>query len=140
MNWVRSVEARNLLLTMEVKLLDFVRECLRPAKQALGKRAGECKSGTVNSENASPRAPASNAQPHSYEPVAVPYSTKQHSREWFLWGLHEQFHMTCPSCGSNTKSRLAIIEPSELTEKREYCLTCDKFVDDDARLPGEDSE
>ncbi len=43
--------------------------------------------------------------------------------------------MTCPGCGNETTSRLAIIEPSELKEDRDYCATCDKFVDDDARLP-----
>jgi len=31
--------------------------------------------------------------------------------------------------------RLAIVEPSELKEEREYCLTCETFVDDDARKP-----
>lgn len=42
---------------------------------------------------------------------------------------------TCPTCGDETKSRLAIIEPSELKEEREYCLTCEAFVDEDARKP-----
>ena len=42
---------------------------------------------------------------------------------------------TCPTCGDETESRLAIIEPSELKEEREYCLTCGTFVDDDARTP-----
>jgi len=46
--------------------------------------------------------------------------------------------MICPTCGNETTSRLAIIEPSELEEEREYCLTCDKFLDDDARLPREE--
>lgn len=41
--------------------------------------------------------------------------------------------MTCPSCGEKTTNRMAIIEPSELKEEREYCLTCEKFIDDDAR-------
>jgi hypothetical protein len=45
--------------------------------------------------------------------------------------------MTCPTCGAETTSRLAIIEPSELKEEREYCLTCDTYVDDDARRPEE---
>lgn len=43
--------------------------------------------------------------------------------------------MVCPNCENETKGRLAIIEPSELKEEREYCLTCEAFVDDDARLP-----
>jgi len=30
---------------------------------------------------------------------------------------------------------MAIIEPSELEAEREYCLTCEKFVDEDARPP-----
>ena len=42
---------------------------------------------------------------------------------------------TCPTCGDETESRLAIIEPSELKEEREYCLTCGKFVDEAARKP-----
>jgi predicted RNA-binding Zn-ribbon protein involved in translation (DUF1610 family) len=42
---------------------------------------------------------------------------------------------TCPTCGDETESRLAIIEPSELKEDREYCLTCGKFVDENARKP-----
>lgn len=42
---------------------------------------------------------------------------------------------TCPTCGDETKSRLAIIEPSELKEERDYCLTCDQFVDEDAQSP-----
>jgi len=42
---------------------------------------------------------------------------------------------TCPTCGDETESRLAIIEPSELKEEREYCLTCGTFVDEDARKP-----
>jgi hypothetical protein len=46
--------------------------------------------------------------------------------------------MACPDCGNETRSRFAIIEPSELREEREYCLMCDKFVDDDARLPEDD--
>ncbi|MFB6127870.1 MAG: hypothetical protein ABEJ79_11335 [Halolamina sp.] len=41
----------------------------------------------------------------------------------------------CPGCGDDTVSRMAIIDPGELTEDREYCLTCEKFVDDDARSP-----
>lgn len=44
-------------------------------------------------------------------------------------------NMVCPQCESKTKSRLAIIEPTELKEEREYCLTCEAFVDDDARSP-----
>lgn len=40
---------------------------------------------------------------------------------------------TCPTCGQETEKRLAIIEPSKLKEEREYCLTCETFVDDDAR-------
>jgi hypothetical protein len=42
---------------------------------------------------------------------------------------------TCPTCGDETESRLAIIEPSELKEEREYCLTCETFLDEDARKP-----
>lgn len=41
--------------------------------------------------------------------------------------------MKCPDCATETESRLAIIEPSELREEREYCLNCDKFPDEDAR-------
>lgn len=48
--------------------------------------------------------------------------------------------MVCPECGNETTSRLAIIDPSELKEEKEYCLTCDKFVDDGARLPKTDEE
>jgi hypothetical protein len=40
---------------------------------------------------------------------------------------------TCPTCSQKTKKRLAIIEPSELKEEREYCLTCETFIDEDAR-------
>lgn len=47
--------------------------------------------------------------------------------------------MACPTCGSETTHRLAIIEPGDLKEEKEYCLTCEEFVDDDARLP-EDEE
>lgn len=43
--------------------------------------------------------------------------------------------MVCPTCGDETKSRFAIVEPSDIREEREYCLTCDRFVDDDAHLP-----
>jgi len=32
---------------------------------------------------------------------------------------------------------MAIVEPSELRAEREYCLTCEKYVDDDARAPEE---
>lgn len=46
--------------------------------------------------------------------------------------------MVCPTCGKETTSRLAIIEPSELKEEREYYLTCEAFVDDDARRLGGD--
>lgn len=46
--------------------------------------------------------------------------------------------MVCPGCGSETKSRLAIIDPEELKEEREYCLTCEKFLDENARLPDEE--
>ncbi|MEZ3172600.1 hypothetical protein ABNG03_18605 [Halorubrum sp. RMP-47] len=42
---------------------------------------------------------------------------------------------TCPTCGDETEHRLAIIEPSDLKEEREYCLTCDTFTDDNARRP-----
>ncbi len=48
--------------------------------------------------------------------------------------------MVCPTCGNETTSRLAIIEPSELQEEKEYCLTCDKFVDGNARLPEDEEE
>jgi hypothetical protein len=41
----------------------------------------------------------------------------------------------CPACESETESRLSIIEPSELREEREYCLTCGSFIDGDVRLP-----
>lgn len=43
--------------------------------------------------------------------------------------------MTCPRCDGKTEGRLAIIEHSDLEEEREYCLTCEAFVDDDARSP-----
>lgn len=46
--------------------------------------------------------------------------------------------MVCPQCESETKSRLAIIEPKDLKEEKEYCLTCEAFVDDDARPPEDD--
>lgn len=42
--------------------------------------------------------------------------------------------MPCPTCGNETTSRLAIIEPDELKEEKEYCLTCEKFLVDNARL------
>ena len=43
--------------------------------------------------------------------------------------------MSCPDCGSETESRMAIIDSMDLEEEREYCLTCEKFVDEDAREP-----
>lgn len=46
--------------------------------------------------------------------------------------------MTCPDCGDETTSRLAIIEPSELKEEREYCLTCEKFAADDVQSPADE--
>lgn len=46
--------------------------------------------------------------------------------------------MFCPDCGGETKGRLAITDPEELKEEREYCLTCEKFLDENARLPDED--
>jgi len=45
---------------------------------------------------------------------------------------------TCPNCGSETEKRMALVDPSELKEEKEYCLTCEMFVDDDARLPPEE--
>jgi hypothetical protein len=39
----------------------------------------------------------------------------------------------CPDCETETTSRMAIVEPGDLREERDYCLTCGKFVDDDAR-------
>jgi hypothetical protein len=39
---------------------------------------------------------------------------------------------TCPDCETETRKRLAIVDPSELKEERDYCLTCGTFVDDDA--------
>ena len=42
---------------------------------------------------------------------------------------------TCPDCGDDTTKRLAVLEPSELTDDRDYCLTCETYVDDDARRP-----
>ena len=39
---------------------------------------------------------------------------------------------TCPDCETETRKRLAIVEPSELSAERDYCLTCGTFVDDDA--------
>jgi hypothetical protein len=47
--------------------------------------------------------------------------------------------MACPDCGAETTSRMAITEPGELKEERNYCLTCEKFVDDDARLPDDEA-
>ncbi|SMP33038.1 hypothetical protein [Halobellus salinus] len=41
----------------------------------------------------------------------------------------------CPGCGDDTTKRMAIINPSDLREERDYCLTCEKYVDDDARPP-----
>lgn len=46
---------------------------------------------------------------------------------------------TCPDCGDDTTKRLAVIEPSDLTADRDYCLTCDKYADDDARAPEDES-
>lgn len=48
--------------------------------------------------------------------------------------------MTSPTRGNETKSRLATVEPSELKEETEYCLTCEEFVDDNARLAGEEEQ
>lgn len=42
---------------------------------------------------------------------------------------------TCPGCGDETTKRMAIIEPSDIKEEREYCITCEKYIDDDARPP-----
>lgn len=47
--------------------------------------------------------------------------------------------MVCPTCGNETRSRLAIVDPNELKEEKEYCLTCEKFVDDNARLAEEET-
>ncbi|MFB6117025.1 hypothetical protein [Halosegnis sp.] len=44
----------------------------------------------------------------------------------------------CPDCGDETTHRLAIIDPDELKAEREYCLTCEKFLDDDVRRPVDD--
>ena len=44
---------------------------------------------------------------------------------------------TCPDCGDDTTKRMAITEPSDLREERDYCLTYEKYVDDDARPPSE---
>lgn len=41
----------------------------------------------------------------------------------------------CPDCGDDTTKRMAIIEPSEIEAERDYCLTCDSFVDQEAREP-----
>lgn len=46
--------------------------------------------------------------------------------------------MTCPDCGNDTTNRLAIVEPSDLKEEREYCLTCEKFTDDDVKAPAKE--
>jgi len=45
---------------------------------------------------------------------------------------------TCPDCGDDTTKRMAVIEPSDLREERDYCLTCEKYVDDDARAPADE--
>ena len=45
---------------------------------------------------------------------------------------------TCPDCGDDTTNRMAIIEPSDLREERDYCLTCGKYVDNDARPPSDE--
>ena len=45
---------------------------------------------------------------------------------------------TCPGCGDETTKRMAVIEPSDLREEREYCLTCEKYIDDDAREPADE--
>ena len=42
---------------------------------------------------------------------------------------------TCPGCGDETTKRMAVIEPSDLREEREYCLTCEKYIDDDGARP-----
>lgn len=39
----------------------------------------------------------------------------------------------CPQCDEQTTKRMAIIEPTDLREERDYCLTCDRFLDEDAR-------
>jgi hypothetical protein len=39
----------------------------------------------------------------------------------------------CPDCDTETTKRLAIIDPTDLREDRDYCLTCGKFPDEDAR-------
>ncbi|WP_299237372.1 hypothetical protein [Natronomonas sp.] len=43
--------------------------------------------------------------------------------------------VVCPDCDEETEKRMAIIEPSEIEAPREYCLTCEKFLDEDAREP-----
>ena len=45
---------------------------------------------------------------------------------------------TCPGCGDETTKRMAVIEPSDLGEQRDYCLTCEKYIDDDAREPADE--
>ena len=45
----------------------------------------------------------------------------------------------CPSCETETTKRMAIIDQSELREERDYCLTCDRYLDEDAQ-PVPDSE
>jgi hypothetical protein len=39
----------------------------------------------------------------------------------------------CPDCDTETTPRMAIVDPGDLRDERDYCLTCEKFVDDDAR-------
>lgn len=41
----------------------------------------------------------------------------------------------CPGCGDETTKRMTVIEPSDLREEREYCLTCEKYIDDDDARP-----
>lgn len=45
---------------------------------------------------------------------------------------------TCPGCGDETTKRMAVIEPSDLREQRDYCLTCEKYIDDDAQEPADE--
>jgi|GEM_PF-1257145 len=56
-----------------------------------------------------------------------------HSRDTFYVSRQRLCYMpTCPDCETETRKRLAIVDPSELKEERDYCLTCGTFVDDDA--------
>jgi hypothetical protein len=44
----------------------------------------------------------------------------------------------CPDCDTETTPRLAIVDPGDLREERDYCLTCERFVDGGTRRASDD--